>query len=80
MVESLPNYKEQAHFKLNGCLTLPQADKTVKETGEIVKGFTFTAALQRQIEQVGSAYEKLKVRVSRQIHNEKNKDQKNFVQ
>jgi hypothetical protein len=79
MVES---FTAKAHLRINGLLTLPQMDETLKslpDQAKIVSSFVMSDQIKRKIEQVGSGYEILKKRVSRQIHNEKNKDAKNFV-
>ena len=47
-------------------LTLPPLDLTLKAP-QVVDGFTLVEGIEKRLEQVGSAYEKMKVKVSKQV-------------
>ncbi len=47
-------------------LTLPPADETLKQP-TVIAHMSIVDELSRPLEQVGSAYEKLKVRIAKQI-------------
>jgi hypothetical protein len=53
-------------MRLNGMFTLPPADETLKEP-TVISHMSIVDELSRPLEQVGSAYEKLKVRIAKQI-------------
>jgi len=70
MVES---FKTDAYVRINGLLALPGIDIEMKKqqdgkenASEVVDTFSICEDLRKPIEQVGSAYEKLKVRVHKQ--------------
>lgn len=48
-------------------MTLTAADSSIPLGGEIVSSFTLSEDIFKPLEQVGSAYEKLKVKVSKQL-------------
>jgi hypothetical protein len=64
MVESTIPCK---HIRLNGLLTLPSADASFPAGGQVIDSFTLSDEINKPLEQVGSAYEKLKVKISKQI-------------
>jgi DnaJ domain len=77
MVDSItPTFKEQAHFRLNGLLTLPHPDTSLGPKGTIFAPLSIVSDLARSIEQVGSAYEKLKVKVAKQVLKQEEADKR----
>lgn len=75
MVESYSSadLSNLAHLRLNGKLTLPSIDQELKSSlghenaSMVMDTLTMCSDMSRAIEQVGQAYEKLKVRVHKQI-------------
>ena len=76
MVES---YAIKPHQRLNGKLTLPFLDMNLKKelskenASIVIDRFSLVNGLHKIIEQAGSTYEKLKVRVHKQILREEKK-------
>lgn len=64
MVDSTKPLKE---LRLNGLLALPPADPSLGSKAHVLGHFAMVPDLKRSLEQVGSAYEKLKVRVAKQV-------------
>jgi hypothetical protein len=62
MVESI---KPTKGYKINGLFTLQGADPDLKDQVVIVSGISLVPELCRPVEQVGSGYEKLKVRIAK---------------
>lgn len=45
---------------------MPYADNSIPKEGEILSSFTLSDEIFKPLEQVGSAYEKLKVKIAKQ--------------